>query len=107
MTAGWGERTGITPPRLLLDQVLNDDEAVIFDAAPDLRAWIWTQWLELLVVLVVVGMIVLSDDGRVVALGLVGELVLLGVIGWRCADHLYTRYVLTNHRVLRLSGVVR
>lgn len=100
-------RFGLTPPRFVLEQVLDDDELVIYDAAPDLRAWIWTQWLELIVVVVVVAMIVLSRDATVVALGLIGEVVLLSVMAGRCLAYRYTRYVLTNHRVLRLSGVFR
>lgn len=94
-------------PGELVERYLNADETVIFDEAPDLRSWLWTQWLEVLVAVAVVVIMAVSRDAMVVALGFVMELSLLGVVGWRYLAHLYTRYVLTDHRVLRVCGVLR
>lgn len=94
-------------PSDLVARYLNEDEAVIFDEAPDLRSWVWTQWLELTVMVSLVVIIVVARDPMVTTLGFVMELALLAVIGWRYLDHTYTRYVLTDHRALRVSGVFR
>lgn len=101
-------RFGITRPDELVDEYLHDHETVLYDKAPQWQAWVWNQWFDLLVAIVVVLiMVVAHDDPLVLGLGFVGELALLGFIGWRYLDHIYTRYVLTDYRVLRLSGVFR
>lgn len=94
-------------PSDLVARYLNDDEAVIFDEAPDLRSWVWTQWLEIVVMCTIVVIMVVAQDSMVTALGFVMQVGLLSVIGWRYLDHNYTRYVLTDHRALRVSGVFR
>ena len=98
---------GITRPGELVDQYLHENESVIFDEAPDLRVWIWNQWIDLIVAAVVVLIMVASQDSLVLALGLMGETALLGSVAWKYLDHVYTRYVLTDYRALRLSGVFR
>ena len=100
-------RTLITRPGQLVEQYLQADEQVIFDAAPDLKAWVINQWFDLMVVGVLVVMMFAAGDSRVTAFGLLFEVVLLGSIAWRYADHAFTRYVLTDHRALRMSGVLR
>lgn len=96
-----------TKPAELAEQYVTEDELIHFDEAPDLRAWIWTQWIDLIVVVVVVIIMFSAQNSRVTAVGLVGEIWLLGSLAWRFADHAYTRYVLTDHRALRVSGVLR
>lgn len=100
-------RHWITRPRELAETYLTDDELIYFDEAPDLRAWIWTQWLDITVMVVVVLIMLGASDSRVTMLGLIGEVALLASLGWRLADQVYTRYVLTDHRALRVSGVLR
>lgn len=100
-------RVRITRPGELVDEYLHDNERVIYDEAPQWQAWVWTQWFDLLVVVVVVLIMVMSGDPLVLLLGFVGEVVLLGFVVWRYLEHIYTRYVLTDYRVLRLSGVFR
>ena len=100
-------RRWVTRPGELAQQYLTDDELIYFDQAPDLRAWIWTQWLDLTVAVVVVGIMLAASDSRVTVLGLIGEIWLLGTLAWRLTDQAYTRYVLTDHRALRVSGVLR
>lgn len=97
----------VTRPRELAEQYLTDDELIYFDEAPDLRAWIWTQWFDLIIVAVVVVIMFAAQDARVTALGLIGEIGLIGSLAWRLAEQSYTRYVLTDHRALRVSGVLR
>ncbi|MFN8051849.1 MAG: PH domain-containing protein [Acidimicrobiales bacterium] len=98
---------GISLPSELVKQALTDGEVVYFDEPPDVKWWLWSQWLDMVVACVVVVMMVASRDGRVIALGLVGEVGILCSMAWRFATHQYTRYVLTNHRALHLSGVIR
>ena len=107
MTESPAHRHWITRPRELAEQYLTDDEQIYFDEAPDLRAWIWTQWLDIAVAIVVVAIMVAARDARVTLLGLAGEIWLLVSLAWRLADQAYTRYVLTDHRALRVSGVLR
>lgn len=94
-------------PGELVDEYLHDNERVIYDEAPQWQAWVWTQWFDLLVAVVVVLIMVMAQDAMVVAIGFVGEVALLGLVGWRYLEHIYTRYVLTDYRALRLSGVLR
>jgi uncharacterized membrane protein YdbT with pleckstrin-like domain len=100
-------RRWFTRPGELAEQYVTDDELIYFDGAPDLRAWIWTQWLELAVMVSVVVIMLAARETRVTVLGLMGEIWLLATLGWRLADQAYTRYVLTDHRALRVSGVLR
>lgn len=100
-------RHWVTRPAELAEQYLTDDELIYFDEAPDLRAWIWTQWLDLTVAAVVVVIMFAAQDARVTLLGLLGEIWLIATLAWRLTDKAYTRYVLTDHRALRVSGVLR
>lgn len=101
------QRRWVTRPHELAQQYITDDELIYFDEAPDLRAWIWTQWIDLAVVVVVVAIMFAAQDARVTLVGLIGEVWLLGSLAWRLTDQAYTRYVLTDHRALRVSGVLR
>jgi len=107
VSAGRARRRWFVPPGELAETYLTDDELIYFDEAPDLRAWIWTQWLEIAVMVVVVGIMFAARDSNVTIVGLLGEIWILGLIGWRLADQVYTRYVLTDQRALRVSGILR
>ncbi len=94
------------PPDQLALTYVTDDETIYFDEAPDLRAWVWTQWLDITVAIVVVVIMFAARDARVTLFGFLGELVLFLQLAWRLADQAYTRYVLTDQRALRVSGVL-
>ena len=48
-----------------------------------------------------------SGSQRVVLLGFLGEVGIMCSLTWNFLAHKYTRYVLTDHRALHLSGVLR
>ncbi len=97
----------ITRPHHLIDQYLADDEEVIFNQAPDLRAWLMFQWPDFVVVLIVFVIIIWAWNVQVAMIGFIGELAILGSVMWRLVNKAYTRYVLTTSRAIRLSGVFR
>ena len=94
-------------PSHLVEEYLADHETVIFDAAPDLRAWLSFQWPEMFIVCVAVVIMFIADDPRVTMIGLIGEFVIVAWIAWGFANRAFTRYVLTEYRALRTSGVLR
>ena len=97
----------VTRPDHLVDQYLAADEEVLFNEAPDLRAWLWLQWPDFLAVIAVIVIMFASWNLTVALLGLLVEVVLLGSIGSRLMIKAYTRYVLTDSRAIRMSGVFR
>lgn len=97
----------ITRPSHLVEKYLHEDEQVIFDEAPDLRAWAFSQFLDMAVVAALVVIMLMAQDSRVTTWGLLMEIGVLGAFGWRLLGHNYTRYVLTDFRAIRLSGVLR
>jgi len=93
-------------PSEVVKQYLLDGEEVVFESSPDIRAWGYNQLVDLLITLVLVVMMFVASDSRVTAFGLILEVLLLGSIVVRYARHRFTRYVLTDRRVMRTSGVV-
>jgi uncharacterized membrane protein YdbT with pleckstrin-like domain len=94
-------------PSRLIEGYLAKEEQVVFDRAPDLRMWLFDQWID---VAGIVGCFVIlvssanSSVGVAAFLGFVGLLVNLVA---KLFQRAHTRYVLTNHRVIRASGVFR
>lgn len=100
-------RRWIIPPDELAWTYVTDEEEIYFDRSPDLAAWIWTQWAEIMAMVLLVFIMLISGDSRVVWTGLVFELAIFAVVLVRMIGQIYTRYVLTDHRALRVSGVLR
>ena len=93
------------PNRRLLAQ-LGSGERVVLHCRPQMVAWVLGQWTEFLVSAACLWFIVAAPD-MLVRTGALA--VILGVvveIGCRANIIWHTRYVLTTHRAMRLSGVI-
>ena len=93
-------------PTELVDRILVQDEVIVFEDSPDLKVWLAGQWFEISMILVTVCVIFAAGIGVVRMIGAIAVVAMLASLGWRMADHFYTRYVLTDHRAIRVSGVV-
>ena len=93
------------PNRRLLSQ-LGAGEGVVLHCRPQMVAWALGQWTEFLVLAVSFWFIVAAPDAfiRVGALAII--LVVLIELACRATVIWHTRYVLTTHRAMRLSGVL-
>ena len=104
MTSSWGpDRIRSWHPEQLIRDLLVKDEQVYEFASPDWRVTLLDQ-APLGVAGLLLAMVVASFVGPGLAL-----LVVLGVVGvvaWKALDAWHTRYVLTDFRVLRTSGVL-
>lgn len=93
-------------PDRAVSSYLAANEAVIWNVKPHLPSWVLEQTLDLVVMFVVLGFAVVGEGG----VSTLASLALLGLTGsllWRFQERRYTRYVLTTHRVIRISGVLR
>ena len=97
----------LTPPEHLIDEYLADGEVVLFNEAPDLRAWLMLQWPDFLVFIVVLVVMVLTSNPIGWVIGVIGEIVIVVELVCRRTMKRYTRYVLTDSRAIRMSGVIR
>lgn len=86
---------------------LGPDEHIVFDQRPDLRAWLLDQTTDYLAMGLTTWIVIATPVPLVRLLGLVGLGLMLAWLGWRLLGRRYTRYVLTDHRVIRVSGVLR
>jgi uncharacterized membrane protein YraQ (UPF0718 family) len=91
----------------LLGDFCSDGEVILFHKAPDLKAWWVNQIPDNLVIAVLLGVSVLVDTTLVRVVALLAAIVLIGAMVTRLLDLAFTRFVLTNHRIIRLSGVIR
>lgn len=98
-------------PEDILASYLLEDELVLYDDAPSLYAFLINQ-LPLLVFIGIgafASVVWAVEDNHPVVTGLI--LIALGMLLTylllQRATQLYTRYVLTNFRVMRMSGVLR
>lgn len=96
----------VRPPRLI-DGYLAAGERVIFDEPPDLRAWFFLQWPEHLGIIATLVVMLNASSTRVLVAGAVVLVLLVASLAWQVVERAYTRYVLTDHRVLRMSGTLR
>ncbi len=90
-------------PEQLVNDLLVGDEQVYEFASPDWRVVLLDQ-----APLALLGVVVTLLAGAAIGLG-PAVLVFLGlaaILGWRALDAWHTRYVLTDFRVLRISGVL-
>ncbi|MFV0318623.1 MAG: PH domain-containing protein [Microthrixaceae bacterium] len=90
-------------PERIVSDLLLDDEKVYEMASPDWRVVIFDQ-APLAVVGLLVALLSASLIGAAPALVLMA--LLLMILGWRALDAWHTRYVLTDFRVMRTSGVL-
>lgn len=97
----------IVRPRRLIDDYLAAGETVVFDEPPDLRAWFAMQWPEHLGILGTVIVMLNAGSTSVLAVAALVLVALVASLAWQIVDRAYTRYVLTDHRVLRMSGTLR
>ena len=97
----------LTRPEDLVNAYLTPDELVVFAEKPDLKAWLLDQALEYLIMAAVLWIAVATPSSLVAWLGLAVLAGLTTSLVWRFLDRMYTRYVLTDHRVIRVSGVLQ
>lgn len=97
----------IAHPLELVDRILVHGERIVFEDAPDLRVWLASQWFDIAMIVCTVAVMVASGQGVVRLLGAFAVLAMVVGLAWRMADHYWTRYVLTDHRAIRSSGVIR
>ena len=95
------------PPGQLAARYVADHEKIELEQAPDLRVWVLTHSLDLVVALVVVVIMLAADDPLVSTLGSLGLAVITVSFLWRLLQQAFTRYVLTDYRAIRISGVLR
>ena len=90
------------PEQLVRDLLVRDEQVYEF-ASPDWRVTLLDQ-----APLGVLGLVVALLAASFVGTGLAALVVLgvAGLVGWRALDAWHTRYVLTDFRVLRISGVL-
>lgn len=90
-----------------VDRHLSDGESPVMHCRPHLVAWAVSQVTDLAVMLTVAVIVLVTDVAVVRVLGL---LALAGLVVWfvlRGVQVWFTRYVLTTHRAMRVSGVLR
>jgi membrane protein YdbS with pleckstrin-like domain len=101
----------IARPTAILDSYRAEDEEVLYDDAPSFNAFLIDQLPGLVLVLVAAVLVVAwaANGGSTVVTGLV--LITLGGFTFylwvQRFRQLYTRYVLTSFRVLRIRGILR
>lgn len=94
-------------PDRFVDDFLAPGERVIFRSPPEMLAWALVQLVDYAVAALLL-LIVFTADSTAIQLGALAALVVVVVqYTWRALNIWYTRYVLTNYRALRVSGVLR
>jgi len=97
----------VAHPDRFVDEFLTDEESLIYRESPDMKAWLFGQVLDLGIFLFFVWVMAVTSN-EVIRLGaFIGAAVVVGWFVYRFLDIWYTRYVLTSHRALRVSGVLR
>ncbi|MEZ5322118.1 MAG: PH domain-containing protein [Microthrixaceae bacterium] len=100
-------RRWVVRPGDLARQAIPVEEEILYDCAPNMTSWVWEQWLQLIVMGALVTMVALAHTKPVTVVGGAGLVLLIGDLVARGLRKLYTRYVVTEHRVVRISGPVR
>lgn len=94
-------------PRRVVESVLVPYEEELYEDVPSMVAFLLNQVVDLVVIVAILWIIFASGDPLVIR---VGSFMIVGLCSWlmvRAYVRLHTRYVLTNYRAIRLSGLVR
>ena len=94
-------------PDRFVDEYLLPGERVIFRSPPEMLPWVLGQWVDYGIIALIVWIIVAANTDWVGVVGLAVLVFMVVQLVWRALGVWYTRYVLTSHRALRLSGVLR
>ena len=98
---------GLVGPDARVVESLGEGEQLLVNDRPDLLAWTIDQWLHLLAIGCCVVITAQAGGGAVAWLGALAAGALsfaLVALAWRVG---WTRYVITSHRAMRFSGVLR
>jgi len=98
---------GIGHPDRFVDDFLLPGERAIFRSPPEMLPWVLSQVVDYAIIVLLVWMLAATDSDWVALLALIGVVVVVAQLTWRALDVWYTRYVLTTHRALRVSGILR
>ncbi len=79
----------------------------MFDGAPDMKAWLFEQWLDYLIAAVCLVVVAMADNSTLQLTAFAGCVVVVASFVARVLNRAYTRYVLTDYRVIRACGVLR
>lgn len=90
-----------------VERSLGDHEQLYVSIRPDMRAWLIDQWLHVASILVCLVVIAAADSGTIRLLGLLAVVGLTGALVIAGLRVSWTRYVITSHRAMRFSGVLR
>jgi hypothetical protein len=90
---------------LLTSHVLRDGELVLLILRPSLWFIVLTSLRFIAVVLILLCTAIVLDDSRAVVYGSFATLAVAGRIGWAVLQWMNRLYILTDMRILRLSGV--
>jgi len=107
---GAGQASGRAPrgwhPKDIVESYLMDDERVVLEETRSVRGFLVGQsvWVVLALILAWVLVAMFGSAGAILAL--VGSVVLGSVIAFRALQAWFTRYVVTDLRVLRVHGIL-
>lgn len=86
---------------------LAEDEQVIHEQGPDARVWLLEQIPEAFIAGVCLVIVVAASSTPVTVIGLVGVTSIIANVAAGYLQRRSTRYVITQYRVIRFSGVFR
>ncbi|NLA35148.1 MAG: PH domain-containing protein [Actinobacteria bacterium] len=93
-------------PERDIAKYLSIGETPILDERPSFSVWLWEEWLTLAVGLMLLPITIAAADVTVTKVALLMWLVLLVRLVRSFLVRWCTRYVLTDHRAIHLSGIL-
>lgn len=97
----------IAGPDRRVERSLGDGEVIHVSIPPDMRGWLIDQWLHIAAILACVAVVAAAESGAVRLIGLLAVVGLTVTLLVEAAKVSWTRYVITSHRAMRFSGVLR
>jgi len=97
--------TGI--PNRRVDDFLTAEEIVERQTPPDMFGWSLGVLPEVLLLLIIALLGLGSDHGPVQTLSAIMMVAVMADLVWQGTDTWFTRYVITDHRAIRVSGVIK
>lgn len=85
---------------------LSIGETTIVDVRPSFHVWFWDEAPLIFTSILLVPIVAAAGEPAVTKVAVVMWIVLGARIVWTFLDRWFTRYVLTDHRAIRLSGVL-